>query len=139
MKQEKRVASLRQRMGGVNAMALLPDQARAPTRGGGTRCVRSVRGEGRDVSGQYEGRDETRPVSTVLRVGRAARQVFAQKALPGEAPLLSKNMDYRCTSITNVVCEINTHPTCSQCWTPPLPPNVNIHGHVQSECNRTVK
>ena len=31
------------------------------------------------------------------------------------------------------------HPTCGQCRTPPFPPNVNVHGHVQGECNRSVK
>ena len=37
------------------------------------------------------------------------------------------------------VCEINTHPTCGQCRTPPIPPNVNVHGHARGECNRSVK
>ena len=37
------------------------------------------------------------------------------------------------------VCEINTHPTCGQCRTPPIPPNDNVHGHEQSECNWSVK
>ena len=36
------------------------------------------------------------------------------------------------------VCEINTHPTFGQCRTPPIPPNVNVHGHAQGECNRSV-
>ena len=37
------------------------------------------------------------------------------------------------------VCEINTHPTRRQCRTPPMPPNVNVHGHAQGECNWSVK
>ena len=37
------------------------------------------------------------------------------------------------------VCEISTDPTRRQCRTHPLPPNVNVHGHGQHECNRSVK
>ena len=40
---------------------------------------------------------------------------------------------------TTCVCEINTHPACGQCRTPPIPPNVNVHPHAQRECNRSVK
>ena len=35
--------------------------------------------------------------------------------------------------------EMNTHPACVQCRTPPIPPNVNVHRHAQGECNRSVK
>ena len=37
------------------------------------------------------------------------------------------------------VCEINTRHTCGQCRIPAIPPNVNVHGHEQGECNRSVK
>ena len=37
------------------------------------------------------------------------------------------------------VCEKKTHPTCGQCRTPPIPPNVKVSGHAQGECNRSVK
>ena len=35
--------------------------------------------------------------------------------------------------------EINTRPTCGYWRTPPIPPDVNVHGHAQGECNRSVK
>jgi hypothetical protein len=40
------------------------EEARPVSTGGGARCVRFVPGEGRGVSGSYQGRDEACPVST---------------------------------------------------------------------------
>ena len=45
----------------------------------------------------------------------------------------------RAVYVDTGVCEINTHPTCGQCRTPPITPDVNVHGHGKSECNRPVK
>ena len=45
-----------------------------------------------------------------------------------------------CMSSTDTgVCEINTHPSRRQCRTPPVHPNVNVHGPGPGECNRSVK
>ena len=35
--------------------------------------------------------------------------------------------------------EHSWHPTRRPCRTPPIPPNVNVHGYGQCECNRSVK